>query len=342
VLRAAAILCLVAALATGATGPSPTVSQMAGQLVFVRMHGQTATAAFLDRIRRGEIGGVALFADNVGPHGLKPLAMQLQAAATAGGRPPLLIAIDQEGGSVKRLAGAPTLAPSEMRSPAVAEAQGLATARNLRTAAVNVDFAPVLDVGHGGFIAPRTFGSTPATVAARGAAFAAGLAHGSVLATAKHFPGLGYARLNTDDTPSTVTASLAQLRADWLPYTRAIAGGIPLVMLSTAVYPALGSKLPAALSRVVVADLRQLGFQGAIVTDALDSPAVGRFMTTDQAAVRAIVAGGDLDLFAGLKSEDTSSSAFAALVAAERSGSLPLSRLRAAYEQVMALKRSLG
>ncbi len=263
----------------GARADSPTVSQMAGQLLLVRMHGETPSAAFLQRVSRGQIGGVVLFTDNFGPDGPKALIGRLQAAAKAGGQPPLLIAVDQEGGTVKRLPGAPSLAPREMLAPKTAEAQGEATARTLKSVGVNVDLAPVLDVGRGGFITPRSFGLRPATVAARGAAFAAGLAQGGILPTAKHFPGLGYAKLTTDAGATTVSASAAQLKADWLPFTRAIAGGIPLVMMSTAIYPALGSKSPAALSPKVVADLRGLGFTGAIVTDALDTPAVNTSMT---------------------------------------------------------------
>jgi len=88
-----------------------------------------------------------------------------------------------------------------MTDPIVAEAQGLATARNLASYGINVDLAPVFDVGRGCFITPRTFGSTPSAVSRRATAFARGLAKGGVLATAKHFPGLGYAKTTTDTGP---------------------------------------------------------------------------------------------------------------------------------------------
>jgi beta-N-acetylhexosaminidase len=337
---------LLAAAPAGAESSTPA-RLMVGQLMLVRMAGTAPTASFLARIRRGEIGGVVLFADNFGAAGPAALARRLQAAAHAGHRPPLLIAVDQEGGIVKRLPGAPTLAPDRMRTPSIARAQGRATARNLRANGIDVDLAPVLDVGHGGFIAERTFGATPGNVAARGPAFAAGLADGGVLATAKHFPGLGRARLNTDRRVATVTASAAQLEADWLPFRKAIRAGIPLVMMSTAVYPALGSTWPAALSPNIVADLRRLGFDGAIVTDALHTPGVNGFMTTAKAAVEAVAAGDDLVLAAGGTSAyaDTDGSsipAYQALVAAVRSGRLPQARLRSAYEHVLALKRRLA
>jgi beta-N-acetylhexosaminidase len=325
---------------------APSVQQMVGQLMLVRMQGWTPSASFLARVRRGEIGGVVLYADNFGAAGPAALVGMLQGAAKSGHRPPLLIAVDQEGGIVKRLPGAPSLAPPEMRTAAIAEAQGLATAHNLESHRINVDLAPVLDVGRGGFITPRTFGTTPTTVAARGSAFAEGLARGHVLATAKHFPGLGYASLSTDNAPTKVTATASRLRADWLPFRTAIKAGIPLVLMSTAVYPALGSIWPAALSPNIVTDLRQLGFTGPIVTDALQTPAVNKLMTTGNAAVQAVIAGDDLVLAAGstddhADTDGASTAAFSALVAAARSGRLSQRTLASAYTRVIALKAAL-
>ena len=152
------MIALAASGAAARPAALPSVTQMVGQLLVVRMQGHVPSTDFLARVRRGEIGGVVLYGDNYGPAGPTLLIRKLQGAAAEGGQPKLLIAIDQEGGSVKRLAGPPTIAPSEMTTAAVAQAQGRETARNLRGYGIDVDFAPVLDVGHGGFIAPRSFG----------------------------------------------------------------------------------------------------------------------------------------------------------------------------------------
>jgi len=324
----------------------PTVRQMVGQLLLVRMQGQAPTPSFLTRIRRGEIGGVVLFNDNFDARGPSRTVATLQAAARSGHQPPLLIAVDQEGGLVKRLPGAPSLAPPQMTSAALAQAQGLATARNLKSFGINLDLAPVLDVGRGGFITPRTFGSSPPTVATRGSAFADGLARGHVLATAKHFPGLGYAALNTDSTVVKVNATAQQIRRDWTPYRIAIKKGIPAIMMSTAIYPALGSTRPAALSPNIVGDLRALGFTGVIVTDALQTPAIDGLMSSTRAAVEAVEAGDDLVLAAGPSSDRANTDgvsipAFNALVAAANNGSLQRSTLSTAYARVLKLKRTL-
>jgi beta-N-acetylhexosaminidase len=319
---------------------------MVGQLMLVRMQGRTPNPSFRGRIRSGEIGGVVLFADNYRPAGPAALIAELQGIAAAGGQPRLLIAIDQEGGVVRRLPGAPSLAPPQMTNARIAEAQGLATARSLKRYGIDVDLAPVLDVGRGGFITDRTFGSTPEQVANRGMAFARGLASGGVIATGKHFPGLGYASTNTDKEPTTVRATSAELTADLLPYERAIADGLKMVLMSTAVYPALGDKLPAACSaRVVTRVLRQeLGFHGVVITDDLETPGVTHLLPATEAGVKAIGAGVDMLLDAGLPGEaDRKSRAVysAAVVAATR-GTLSRRRVVEAYARVLTMKRALS
>jgi len=350
-MRTAIVSILVAIFAFSLAAPSsagpvrPSLHEEIGQLMLVRMHGRTPSQSFLARIRRGEIGGVVLYADNYGPRGPAHLTMTLQRAAHQGGQPPLLIAIDQEGGLVKRLPGAPSLAPPQMRSATLAEAQGYATARNLQQSGVNLDLAPVLDVGRGGFITPRTFGSTPEQVTARGPAFARGLAQGGIGASGKHFPGLGYATLSTDASPATVRAARAQLLEDLAPFRAAIQAGIGTVIVSTAVYSSLAPRVPAADSSAIVSGLlrKRLGFRGVVVSDALKTPAVNRYFATTEAARRAVAAGVDLVLAAGVTGDyaDTdgaSISTYDALVKAVRSGRLAEATVQSAYAHVLTLK----
>src|SRR6476469_9011610 len=102
--------------ASSSSAAAPTLAQLVGQHLLVRMQGSTPSAAFLRRIREGEIGGVVLVQDNATPAGVAALVAKLQAAAHAGGQLPLLVAVDQEGGIVKRLPGPPTAAPGAMKS----------------------------------------------------------------------------------------------------------------------------------------------------------------------------------------------------------------------------------
>ena len=183
----------------------------------------------------------------------------------AGLRAPLLLMVDQEGGSVQRLPGAPSRSAPAMAAtgrPSVARAEGRATAATLRAAGMNVDLAPVVDVvrpesalhaeGRGLRLHAR------ASAARFGAAFTRGLRAGGVAATAKHFPGFGAAP--RQHRPRRACASASGC-ASCAPSTGrrsrpAIRAGAGLVMLSSAIYPAL-SRAPAVLSpRVVQGELR--------------------------------------------------------------------------------------
>ena len=129
-----------------------TLAKLVGQQLMVRMDGTTPDADLLNRIRRGEVGGVILYAENITSAAqTRHLVSELQQASKAGGNPPLLISTDQEGGQVKRLPWAPPdLSPPQMgdQGPSVSEQQGQQTGTALRNVGINVDLAPVLDVAH--------------------------------------------------------------------------------------------------------------------------------------------------------------------------------------------------
>ena len=288
--------------------PATTQQQVAGQGVMARMKDE-ATPALRRLARSGEIGGVTLFPATSNYDALHKQIKALQAAATQGGNPPLLIAIDQEGGIVKRLAAIPpqlspyTLAQND--DPSASRLEGRATGFQLRRLGIGVDLAPVLDVpdSSGQFMAVRAFGSSSAQVTRLGVPFAQGLMEKGVAATAKHFPGLGRAVENTDFAPTTIAATRRQLREDMGPFQAAVEAGVPLVMVSSAAYPALGGgKRPASLSpEIVTGELRdRLGFSGVVISDDLQTPAIEADYTAAKAAALATKAGIDVKLFACL------------------------------------------
>jgi beta-N-acetylhexosaminidase len=323
------------------------LARLVGQTVMVAIDGTSADADLLARVRRGEVGGVILFGNNITSlAGLRSLIATLQAAAKAGGNPPLLVATDQEGGIVKRLPdGPPTLSASELGargSAAFAAAQGKATGRYLGALGIDVDLAPVLDVPDRAtsFLGSRTFAGAPGTVAKVGVAFADGVQAARVAATAKHFPGLGTARANTDLQPVTVASTRADLMRRIEPFRAAVDAGTKLVMVSNAAYPALDpSGLPACLSPAIVNGLLRgrLGFGGVVITDAISAPGPAHY---PDAPTRALAAGVDIVLFA--VGEDGSSAGYRALVTAAERGELRRATLQRAYDRVLALKRWLG
>lgn len=280
--------------------------RLAGQRVLTGFPGTRVPAEVRRMVREGAVAGVILFADNIPSRAAgRRLIARLQAIPRPPGlRDPLLVMVDQEGGLVKRVSGAPSVSAREMgeRGPAFSRAEGRRTALNLRDVGVNVNLAPVLDVGRpGGTIAEtdRAFGSTAAAVEASAIPFAEALQAGGVAAAGKHFPGFGSARVNTDFAVQRLGISRAELRrVDEAPYRGYIAAGGNLVMLSTAIYPAFSGR-PAAFTRsIATGELRgRLGFDGVSITDALESVAVRAFGGAAKAALAGAGAGVDLLLY---------------------------------------------
>jgi beta-N-acetylhexosaminidase len=284
-----------------------TPAQAAGQRVVFGFHGTEPPRDLLRRVRRGEAAGVILFRRNIESRAqVRRLTGALQ-RRRAPGDPPLIVSVDQEGGIVKRLAGAPrrsALALGRTGDAQLARAEGLNTARNLRGVGINVDLAPVVDIGRPGRIMRaqgRAFSSSPPAVTRMATAFVRGLHDGGVAATAKHFPGLGGAKFDQDRQMNTIDVSAETLRAeDYAPYRALAKQGLELVMTSTAMYPALDPDRPAVFSPGVLgAELRdRVGFDGVTITDSLGTESATRFGTPERRALRAARAGNDLLLFA--------------------------------------------
>jgi beta-N-acetylhexosaminidase len=323
-----------------APGADPDLRRAIGAKLMGRMNGTRPSTGLLRRIRRGELGGVILFSDNVRSAAqVRSLTRSLRAAAAAGGHRPLLVAVDQEGGLVRRLPFAPPgRSPAAMARAGIAGGEGERTGRALRGLGVTIDLAPVADIAWSprSFLGTRAFGRTPARVSRHACRFAAGLRRGGVAATAKHFPGLGHAGANTDLAVVSIRRRAGVLRRDYAPFRRCIrSAGTPLVMLSNAAYPALDpSGRPAVLSeRIVHRELRgRLGFRGVTISDDLQTPALRTSRRPGLAAARA---GVDILLYAG--TEGASAAAFSELLAGVRAGAVSRGRVLASARRVRAL-----
>lgn len=354
--RFARLVLVLALVVAGAGVPvadattQPTIAQLIGQKLVVRMSGTTPSADLLGRIGRGEIGGVILFSANITTAtALTALTGSLQAAARAGGQPPLLIAVDQEGGAVKRIPWAPpTLSPPQMGaigSTTVAQSQGMQTGAALLALGIDVDFAPVADVPASTssftYLAGRTWSFNASRTAWLSNAFARGLALRAVIPTLKHFPGIGYATRNTDTYVVKIAASKAQLSPGLAPYRLAVTNHLPLIMLSNATYAAWDPIHAAGWSPAIVGTLLRdtLGYTGATITDSLDGTAKARGITVRRIAAAAARAGTDLILTTG--SESSTRAVYSYLVQEATAGRIPLAALRASYTRILALKAGL-
>ena len=343
-----AVVVTVAAI-TAFVRPGLTSSQAAAKLGF----GDTAetvmgtlvgppNARFLARIRNGKMGGVVLLRNGWLTHGTAAaVTAELQRAACTRGEP-LLIAVDQEGGMVRRLPWAPpTEAPAYMSSPSAAHAQASGTASALKSVGIDVDFAPVVDTPSSprNFLGSRAFSRSRSWNAQLARAFVTGLQTGGIAGTAKHFPGLGLAGGNTDHGRIVIGAAAWKLRQGLLPFKGAIAAGVKLVMVSTAVYPKLDpAAKPAAFSTAIINGVLrgQLGFEGVTVTDSLTAPAADRIPHT---ATRAMLAGSDLLIFGA---ESASERGYATLVQDAPSSPRLHARLTQAAARIRALKAWLA
>lgn len=321
--------------------------QLVGQRLVAGFAGGTVPAAVRRMVRRGQLAGVVLFAGNLRDRGAsRDLVSGLQETPhPTAPRDPLLVMVDQEGGQVKRIGGAPTASARQIgaRGPAFAREQGERTARNLRNVGVNVNLAPVLDVARpGGDIAAteRGFGATPREVARTAIPFAAAMQDHGVAATAKHFPGLGAARANTDFEVQRIRLSRRALRrVDESVYRPFEAIGGELVMLDTAIYPALSARPAAFSGRIASGELRgRLGFGGVTITDALGSVAARAFAPPARAGVAAARAGADLLLYTDYRD---AMRARRALLQGLRSGALSRQRFVSAVQRVLSLRHRL-
>ena len=298
---------------------SLSLEQLAGQRVVYSYAGLRPPTALLSLIRAGEAAGVIFFADNISSTSqVRAVVGALQRAALSSPlHTRLLLMTDQEGGEVRRLPGAPIWSEKQIGERAngamLARAAGSGAGRNLASAGIDVNLAPVLDVYRraGNFIDQfgRSYSSNAASVAALGGAFISSQQPDGVAATAKHFPGLGAASAsqNTDLGPVTLRLSLRTLRSvDEAPYRVALSDGVKLVMTSWAVYPALDPARPAGLSPIVIRGelRRRLGFRGVIITDGIDAAAVIPFGGLARRSVRAAAAGADLILCAATNPAD--------------------------------------
>ncbi len=347
---AAAATAAGVALATGDDGPrragladNLTLRQLVGQRIVTGYVGTRPTRRVLTAVRRGSVGGVILFQNNIPSERVaKRSIAALQSAARAGGQPRLFVMIDQEGGKVKRLPDAPPrLSPRQMGRAddvaGVALAQGRATGRRLRSLGFNVDLAPVADVPSStdNFLGDRAYGRDPETVAAGACGFARGLREAGVAATFKHFPGLGRADGDTDFEDIVIRATRDQIDADLAAYRRC-PDAAALTMMSSARYPRLGSRRAAALTPTSYDLLGEQGFNGLTITDAFETPSI---IAQRRPELRAIRSGADIVLYG--QAFDLAMAASRKLVADAKAGRLGKAKLRADAERVLELKQRL-
>jgi beta-N-acetylhexosaminidase len=325
-----------------------SVRELAGERLIAGFSGTRVPGKLEDMIAHGDVAGVILFSENLPSRsGARRLVRHLQRI----GRPrdlrdPLLIMTDQEGGLVKRLAGPPNASALQMgrRGTRYSRRQGRKTAANLKDVGVNVNLAPVLDVGRPGSAIRaqhRSFGRRPHRVIRTAIPFARAMERRGVSATGKHFPGLGAAPQDTDVAVQRIRLSKSKLRRiDERPYESLVAHHGDMVMISTAIYTHFSDR-PAAFSKAIATgELRhRLDFEGVSISDALETASASDFGGPAKVGVATARAGTDLLLYTDHRSANAAGRALRNRL---RSGRLDRSRFQDSVQRILDLRGRIG
>jgi beta-N-acetylhexosaminidase len=289
-----------------------TVDQRIGQLFLLGLANDQLGAAETNAIRTQHFGSVWFVEQSsAGVAPIRSVADAVQSLAapdtTAGVR--FFIAANQEGGLIQSLSGPgfttiPSAVDQGAVDPVTLRAQAAQWGRELVSAGVNLNFAPVLDVVPPGADAQnepigvlrRGYGHDPATVSAHGMAFMRGMTDAGVATTAKHFPGLGRVKGNTDFTASVIDSETTLTDAYLGPFRDAIAAGTPFVMVALATYQKIDPTTLSVFSPAVMRQLLRysLAFNGVVVSDDLGATAAVANIAPGDRAVNFLAAGGDL------------------------------------------------
>ncbi len=291
-----------------------TLRQRVGQLFMVGGSVTGPGSATRRAVTRDHVGNVVLTGrTTAGAAPVRAVAAGLDHLTTSAAtdRVPLLVATDQEGGYVQVLRGPgfedmPTALRQGRWSDRTLARHARHWGRSVRWAGVNLDLAPVMGTVTKRFAAnnapighyQREYGHTPAVVSRKGAAVIGAFRSQDLATTAKHFPGLGRVRGNTDTT-SGVTDTLTGRKSDRLdPFRRAVRAGTEAVMMSSAAYSRIDGHRPAVFSHKIVTDVLRgdLGFDGVVVSDDLGAAAQVRKWSPGARAVMFLRAGGDIVL----------------------------------------------
>ena len=336
-----------------------SLEEKAGQMVWPTILGDYAPddAAQWERIDRWIAHGVGGFTISVGSPteiAAKLNAMQRKSEL------PLLFGADFEFGAGYRARGGyflpngidlggavvfpPQMALGAAGDTTLAFEQGRVTAIEGRALGVHIAYTPILDVNNNPdnpVINTRSYGEDPAMAAALGAAFVRGLQSNGMVATGKHFPGHGDTEVNSHLALPVVAASRARLDSvELVPFQRAIDAGAGAIMTFHGAMPALDSTgAPGTLSRAVLTGLLRddMGFDGVIISDAMDMRGVLDRYGPVEAAKLAVEAGTDI-LIQPLDVGQT----IAAVVAGVSEGRYPESRLDVSVRRILGMKHELG
>jgi beta-N-acetylhexosaminidase len=323
------------------------VERKVAQLLLVGFDGTDPTASFFGTLKRMDLGGVVIQRRNyTGAVGLAALTNAVANAAAGYTHERPFVVAPQEGGKFSAFADLPpSRAAGDLGNVTEAAAEARRTARDLKRLGLNGVLAPDIDVGASAPdpLGPRAYSDDTGEVSHYAAAVVSAFRGARMLSAPSHFPGIGAASQPTDDGPTSVGLSMAELqRRDLAPFRAAIKAGAQAITVGHAAYAPDSFVVPASLSHTIETNLLRggLGFRGIAITDDLEAGAITAGNSVPKAAVQAVQAGADMVWIGGPEADWLS--AYRALLAAVRSRQIPLVRLNAAVTRIVTVKRELG
>jgi beta-N-acetylhexosaminidase len=282
---------------------SMSQTEKLGQMVMIGIQGTKVDDDSLYMLNQYHMGGVILFDRNMeNPEQVKQLTSDLQAQSNE--KVPLFIGIDEEGGDVVRMAEKLTPPPSQKEIGATGDIEqaktwAIKTAKSLKDMGINVNFAPVADVGSND---KRSYSTDTNTVIDFVRAATKGYQQENIIYSLKHFPGIGKGKVDSHvDSSSIDVAKEVLMTEDIIPFKTIIDENDPndyFILVSHLKYPALDEEYPASLSSKIMTDLlrNELGYKGIIITDDMEMGAVANHNDFRSIGVKAVKAGADIVL----------------------------------------------
>ena len=311
--------------------------------------GQVVSAGETTRqaLQSQPVGGLIYFAANISdPAQVTTMIANTQSYSKLG----LFISVDEEGGRVERLGGnsamGTTSFPAMLNIPDTESAYnvGQTIGNDLKRFGFNLDFAPVADVysnTENTVIGDRAFSSDPLTAAELVSAAVKGFGESGTLCTLKHFPGHGDTAADSHNGAAVSYKTEDELQScEFLPFRAGITAGADLVMVGHISLPNVtGNQTPATMSHTIVTGLlrEKLGFDGVVITDAMNMGAIVNYYSSGEAAVAAVEAGVDLILMPG-----SLSGAVSGIQSAVASGELTEERINESVMRILMLKLEHG
>lgn len=330
-----------------------TLDQKIGQLLMVGVDSTVLTPYSRAMIKKIQPGGIIFFGYNISTAaGIFSLTNALQKCSLDSGSLPLFISLDQEGGRVIRITDGVTQFPGNMALGVANDAETLESAARvlgmeLRKLGINMNLAPDLDVNNNPanpVINTRSFGADPLLVAKLGTAYIHGLQKARCIAVGKHFPGHGDTNTDSHLAIPRIDYPIEHLRkTEFVPFVKAIEGGVEGIMTAHIAYPAvLGDNMPATLSPYFLTNILRdsMKFKGFVITDDLEMAGASGSISIGECAVRSFAAGTDILLISthGKSTEQM----FNALKKAVADGRITEERINQSVERIIELKLRYG